>query len=152
MRARTRALTEHPEAYGSTPAEGVGSVEMMTERLEKAFVVGAFQGGNGRLSGIAMLACHVQPLQRLAHKCEVWSVYVEPEARGRRLSRRLMEAVITEARRLGYAWLKLGVTEGNDGALRLYESIGFEQIGYEPDYKRLGDGRSFGEIVMQMRL
>lgn len=151
-RVRLRGLAEHPEAFTSTVAEWNGPLAMFVERIEQAYVVGAFERESGLLRGHVILASHVKTSFRTRHKCDVWSVYVEPEARGNGLARVMMEAAIEAAREMGYDWVKLGVTDGNGHAKALYESLGFSVYGYEPDHKRLEDGRSFGEHLMQKRL
>lgn len=151
-RVRLRGLAEHPEAFTSTVAEWDGPIEKFIERIESAYIVGAFIAGTSILRGHVILAVHMRGSLRTRHKCDIWSVYVEPEARGAGLSRLMLEEAIAEGRRQGFAWLKLGVTEGNATAKALYERLGFEVYGYEPDQKRLEDGRSLAEFHMQMRL
>jgi ribosomal protein S18 acetylase RimI-like enzyme len=51
---------------------------------------------------------------------------VHPEARGRGVGRRLLEALETEARRLGCCKLTLEVRADNTRAMALYRKVGFE--------------------------
>jgi ribosomal protein S18 acetylase RimI-like enzyme len=62
-------------------------------------------------------------------------VVVHPEYRGQRLAYRLMEAVISFAREQGIAFLDLHVFEQNLPAVRLYESLGFQEEHREIYYR-----------------
>lgn len=58
----------------------------------------------------------------------IWGMWVAPEARGRGLGRGILRDLLARADRLGRTVL-LHVTEGNDGARRLYEGHGFVSTG-----------------------
>ena len=58
--------------------------------------------------------------------CWVEDVFVEEEARGQGLGRRLIEGCVERARRRGCQRIQLDANERNEGALALYRSIGFE--------------------------
>jgi ribosomal protein S18 acetylase RimI-like enzyme len=149
---RLRGLAEHPEAFTSTVEEWDGPLEKFVDRIQKAHVVGAFEAQTGKLVGHIILATHISPSLRQRHKCEVWSVYVLPEARGHDLARRMMEAIIAEGRAQGFLYLKLAVSAGNDKARSLYESLGFVHFGTEPDYKSMPDGGFLDEHFLQLKL
>ncbi len=63
---------------------------------------------------------------------EVKRLFVQPRARGQGWGGRLARAVIGEARRAGYAELKLDTLERMTDAQRLYASLGFVRC--EPYY------------------
>lgn len=59
---------------------------------------------------------------------EMKRLYVRPEARGRGLARQLIAGLCDEAKRLGYAELRLDTLPMMGDAQRLYEASGFADI------------------------
>lgn len=59
---------------------------------------------------------------------ELKRMYVQPEFRGHRLGKLLLERSVSIAKDLGYEKLRLDTLASMTGALRLYESFGFEVI------------------------
>jgi ribosomal protein S18 acetylase RimI-like enzyme len=90
---------------------------------------GALEGG--RLVGTVALAFSSKPKTR--HKAQVIGMYVDPASRRSGAARDLLAAAIDHARhRAGTLLLTLTVTEGNDAAIGLYRSAGFQEFGREP--------------------
>jgi len=108
-----------------------------------------FQGFDEELRGLpgayappggALLAAHVgdrmegcvalRPLE--ADVAELKRLYVRPTLRGSGVGRLLAEAAVDEARRLGYARIRLDTTPGMAEAAALYERLGFRDI---PPYR-----------------
>jgi ribosomal protein S18 acetylase RimI-like enzyme len=87
-----------------------------------------------------------------AHKAFIWGMYVAPEARSRGVGRKLVLAVLDEARKMpGLERVTLAVTVGNTPAQSLYRALGFRTYGVEPAALKIG-AASIDEELMCLPL
>jgi GNAT superfamily N-acetyltransferase len=84
-----------------------------------AFVIGRLDGEAVACGGLARYDDMTGEIRRM---------YVVPSARGRGLSRRILEALEDEARRLGYSLVRLETGNQQAEAIGLYVSAGFGPI------------------------
>ena len=147
---RLRALREEPHAFQSSYEEEVArsDAEWTRERLDNPLVAMfcAVEGENV----LGTCGCRFEERIKVRHKAMLIAVYVIPEARGRGLARSLSEEALRHAfARDQIDTVQLTVTGGNEPALRLYESLGFESWGEEPAAVRLAD-RDVSKIHMDL--
>ena len=148
---RLAALLDTPEAFVASHEEEKDQPmayfeNRLTQRSGHA-VFGAFDGDT--LAGTAGLAR--ETAIQLAHKCNLWGMYVAASARGQGVARQLLEAALAHARSTpGVAKVTLSVDSANVAAIALYESLGFVVFAREADAVRL-HGQSRDDLQMHLR-
>jgi ribosomal protein S18 acetylase RimI-like enzyme len=148
---RLQSLRDQPDAYHSTAEEWELPL-VHYEALIRDNPVFASVAADGTLKGLAILGITGRTKQQIRHKCEIWSVYTDPSARGQGVARRLMKACIAEARRRGYEAIILTAAAHLTHVVKLYESLGFEIYGTERGEVKMADGRYVDNHHMELRL
>jgi ribosomal protein S18 acetylase RimI-like enzyme len=138
---RLEALRNEPVAFASSAEDfEKETVESIAKRLQTIefgnFTLGAFAGE--QLVGIATF--FVEPRAKTEHKGHVFGMYVTPEARGKGVAKALLQTLIERAKTYPkIKKLNLSVMTTQQGAKRLYTSLGFETYGLERKALKLGE-------------
>lgn len=117
---------------------------------ELATLPGDYAPPNGRLflaiDGEDVMGCVA--LRKIGERVgEMKRLYVRPAFRGRGLGRILTEKLITEAKQIGYASVRLDTLPGKmDQAIAMYRSLGFQEIA--PYYQSPVEGTTFMELIL----
>lgn len=126
---RLEALQENPEAFASEyDIEVTNSISDFEERLSRAhaITVGAFD--QERLIGIVTLIKETLPKMR--HRATLEAVYVTPEYRGQRISRRMIDKLMEIVKDEGVVRkFYLFVMTSNKQAITAYKKMGFSIYG-----------------------
>lgn len=73
------------------------------------------------------------------HKVNLWGVFVSPRYRRLGIGRALVEMAVNHAHANGALRVNLTVFVPNPAAVKLYEALGFEHCGVEPESIRIGN-------------
>jgi len=149
LEAYVLAADAFTSTAGERAAEPLGWWERRIaspDGLSQSF--GAF--AEDQLVGTVALEYSAKP--KTCHSALVLGMYLRPSARRQRAGTALLQAALAAARaRPGIEVLRLTVTEGNEPAIRLYESVGFSAWGIEPLAIRTASGFK-GKVHMSLRL
>lgn len=122
---------------GVAAAVGRGEVLLFVAEIE------------GRVVGTVQIGFALKPNQ--PHRADLMKLLVHRDARGRGLSKLLMQAAETEAARRGRSLLVLDTATG-EPAEALYEKLGWQRSGVIPDYALFPDGRFCDTTVFYKRI
>ncbi len=143
---RLAGLLEAPTAFGSSyAAEKDSTIDDFAGTIARNYLAGAFI--DGQLVGVAGFYPSVG--EKVAHRGNIWGVYVDPAHRGAGIARGLMDNILAYARNL-VSQIHLCVVTDNAPALRLYTALGFTAYGVEPRALKI-DGKFYDETMMVWR-
>jgi ribosomal-protein-alanine N-acetyltransferase len=86
-----------------------------------------------------------------ASEAHILNLCVHPELRRQGYGRRLLNALLFKAHDNAVKQVFLEVRPSNRGAIKLYSSAGFEEIGIRPAYYQARDGRE-NAVVLSLSL
>ena len=135
---RLRALADSPDAFGRTPAQE-------EDRPDTEWSSRLTSGVDSRLDLPLLAVVDNEPTGLAWGRIEsfrldvanLYQMWVAPNYRGHGVGQMLLKAIIDWARAANVSYLALGVTCGNNPAMRLYLRAGFKPIG-EPEPLRPG--------------
>ncbi len=136
-----------PDEITMTPDEERAFIVRKTE-AERELLLLAFD--NGRHIGNCSLMS-VGSSVRYRHRCMI-AIALYHEYCGRGIGRLMLGTVLDEAKKLGYTQAELEVVTVNEGAVALYESVGFVKCGTLPDSMRYRDGSTVDSYWMVKKL
>ncbi len=131
--ARTADDIKHARSLFEEYAAGLGvSLCFQNFDQEVANLPGDYAPPSGRLLlarvGDEVAGCIA--LRRLDDSiCEMKRLYIRPGSRGKGLGGKMVDAILNEAKMIGYSKMRLDTMPGKmDEAIKLYRSIGFKEI------------------------
>ena len=147
---RLQALQTEPEAFArdyqtdrnNSPADWEKWLHIRSDETTGLIFVALVDDQLAGMIGIAR--GHTTKNQ---HSGFIWGVYVRPGYRRQGFGGQLMDACIQWAQERGVEVVKLGVTNTNIGAIRLYEACGFSVYGVEPRALRHKD-KDYDQLLM----
>jgi ribosomal protein S18 acetylase RimI-like enzyme len=138
VRLRRAALDDAPFSFASSPEDDLAfSVDFVRDALASPdqAMFGAFAGDLIGIVGIFR-----DRSVKGAHKCNIWGLYVAPDARSNGIGRALMTEAIGFAQSLeGVTHVHTSASDHAPEAIALYQSLGFITWGVEPAALRVGD-------------
>ena len=99
---------------------------------------------DGRLGGSAQLILAPRNNEAQSAIASITTNFVAPWARGHGMARDLTLACEEAARDKGVRFINLDVRETQEAAIQLYESLGYERWGTNPNYATVGSGSVTG--------
>lgn len=124
--------------------EAFPQLELLTEETGKQFFEEqsytgiAYDAENGEIAGLYIL--HPNNVGRCGHICNA-SYAVRADLRGQHIGEKFVEHCMAKGKELGFRILQFNaVVRSNTYALRLYEKLGFVQLGIIPGGFLMKDG------------
>ena len=124
--------------------EAFPQLELLTEETGKQFFEEqsytgiAYDAENGEIAGLYIL--HPNNVGRCGHICNA-SYAVRADLRGQHIGEKRVEHCMAKGKELGFRILQFNaVVRSNTYALRLYEKLGFVQLGIIPGGFLMKDG------------
>lgn len=144
LHAETDYFLTYPEENSFTVQEEAKFLKARSES-KNAIEIAAFV--DGRIAGTAGID-PIDDKEKIRHRAD-FGIAIEKAHWGRRIGNTLTLACIECAKQAGYLQIELEVVAENASAVRLYESVGFQEYGRNPRGFR---ARSGWQTLVLMRL
>ncbi|CAM3667713.1 GNAT family N-acetyltransferase [Mesobacillus zeae] len=148
---RLEALRNNPEAFSSSYEEEKEMPDdAFANRLgNEASITLAAKDESGLLGVVTLVR---EQKKKIAHRANIFAMYVTPEARGKGVGKALMKEIIERARKYeGIEQIYLSVMSENEPAKKLYASCGFQVYGNDRRALKI-DGCYYDEDMMNLYL
>ena len=136
-----------PEEITMTPEEEKSFI-LRKEEAERELLLLAFADGK-HIGNCSLMS--VGTSVRYKHRCMI-AIALYKDYCGRGIGRLMLETVLSEAKKLGFEQAELEVVTGNEGAVALYESVGFVKCGLLPNSMKYKDGSTVDSYWMVKEL
>ena len=141
--SETRFLARNPGEFSFTAEQERKVIESVLNDGDSAWFVAEYEG---RLVGQCSVGL-VRRRERYRHRADVAFVLLK-DFWGLGIGGRMMEACLNWCREHEVLQVELDVVAGNERALAMYRSFGFEPVGTAPRALRYPDGTFADEILM----
>lgn len=143
----TPYLMREPEEIAITLEQEEKFLRSKLEDPRELMLIGTVDGEHvGNCSLMSM-----GDYRRYAHRCTV-AIALYQKYCGLGIGKAMLKEILCVAKELGYEQAELEVVSGNEQAIRLYESLGFEIYGTLPHSVKYKDGTYAADHFMVKRL
>jgi ribosomal protein S18 acetylase RimI-like enzyme len=105
---------------------------------------------DGVIAGTIQMVHPPKHNQAQSHAVHLTAHFVAPWARGHGLARMLVNRVEQQAKSNGYTVVNLDVRDSQDAAIKLYESVDYDQIATHPAYAYIDGHYVAGRYYMKI--
>lgn len=144
--AETPFLLRNPEEIGITPDKEIEFINNRKESEKDLLLVASIDGKHAGTAACMSLGEY----QRYSHRCKV-AIALYQRYWGLGLGKIMLNAVLEEARKMGYEQAELDVVSSNERAIALYKALGFDIYGTQRHSMKYKNG-SYADEYLMMKL
>lgn len=133
--AETPFLIREPEEVTLTLEQERQFIRNAQQSQRELILLAFVQGEHAGNCSVSALGSY----SRYAHRCSM-AIALYRKYQNRGIGTAMMETALQTAKQMGYEQAELEVAASNQGALHLYEKLGFQTYGTFPDNMKYKDG------------